>query len=81
MNDAARCSVSVAADVPFRAIQVGDTLEWTLTTPAVKALGRPAFIHRYHCVFALLPLHSGTWVADRCTRILEFHSSPNTPEP
>jgi len=39
--------VSVAVDAPFRAKQVGDTLEWTLLMPAVKILGRPAFIHRY----------------------------------
>jgi hypothetical protein len=34
----------VGGDAPFRAKQVGDTLEWTLPK---KALGRPAFIYRY----------------------------------
>jgi hypothetical protein len=32
-------------------------------------------------VFALLPFHPEARVADRCTRILEFHSSTNTSEP
>jgi len=47
MNYAARCSVSVGVDAPFRAKQAGDTMEWTVPMPAVKVLGRPVFIHCY----------------------------------